>query len=206
MEDGRNSALSLCYRSLKNQTQVKDFIIISFLIILCFTSCKQKASSTQSDETDSINAAINMVNEKMSNEKFVGSWELKEWTAESNDEGIVFPFGEDAIGRITYDSNGNMAVQIMKNNRSKFLSDDPLQAQPDEVVVAYNGFIAYCGNYEVNLTTNQVVHQIKISSFPNWVGQNQIRYFEFNGDDLTLSTDLIGSNRHKLVWSKIDNE
>lgn len=142
----------------------------------------------------------------MSNEKFVGSWELKEWTAESIDESIVFPFGEDPIGRITYDSYGHMAVQVMKNNRYDFLSDDPLQAKPDEVVVAYNGFIAYCGNYEVNLNTNQVVHLIKISSFPNWVGQNQIRNFEFKGDELTLSTDLIGSNRHKLIWNKIDKE
>ena len=146
-----------------------------------------------------------MVIKKMSNEKFVGSWELKKWTAESIDKSIVFPFGEDAIGRITYDNNGNMAVQVMKNNRSKFLSEDPLQAHPDEVVVANNGFIAYCGNYEVNLNANQVVHQIKISSFPNWVGQNQIRNFEFNEDELTLSTDLIGSSRHKLVWRKIDN-
>lgn len=58
---------------------------------------------------------------------------------------------------------------------------------------------------EVNLNSNQVVHQIKISSFPNWVGQNQIRNFEFNEDELTLSTDIIGSSRHKLVWRKIDN-
>jgi hypothetical protein len=101
------------------------------------------SSSTQSEVTDSINATINMVNKKMANEKFIGAWELKEWTAELNGDSIAFPFGEDAIGRITYDSSGYMAVQIMKNNRSKFLSDDPLQAQPDEVVVAYNGFIAY---------------------------------------------------------------
>lgn len=144
-----------------------------------------------------------MENMKMKNEKFVGSWELKEWTSRLNDESKVFPFGEDAKGRITYDSNGNMSVQIMKNNRSQFLSEDPLEAQPDEVVVAYNGFIAYCGYYEVNLNSNQVVHKIEISSFPNWVGQNQVRYFKFKDDRLILSTDVIGSNRHKLIWVKI---
>ena len=92
----------------------------------------------------------------------------------------------------------------MKNNRPQFLSEDPLQGQPDEVVIAFKGFIAYSGNYEVNLNSKQVVHQIKISSFPNWVGQNQIRKFEFNEDKLTLSTDFIGPNKHKLVWRKID--
>jgi len=144
-------------------------------------------------------------NMKMTKEKFIGSWELKEWTAELIDESVVYPFGEDVIGRITYDSNGMMAVQIMKNKRNQFLSEDPLQAQPDEVVAAYNVFIAYCGNYEINHNTNQVVHQIEISSFPNWIGQNQIRNFEFIGNELTLSTDLIGSSRHRLVWIKIDN-
>ena len=176
---------------------MKNFIIISSFIILGFTSCKQKI--------DSNNTAENKENIKMSNEKFVGSWELKEWTAELTDGKVVFPYGEDAKGRITYDEFGNMAVQIMKNNRSQFLSEDPLQAQPDEVLAAYNGFIAYCGNYEVNLNSNQVVHQIKISSFPNWVGQNQIRYFEFNEDKLILSTDIIGSSRHKLIWKKVKN-
>ena len=136
--------------------------------------------------------------------EFVGSWQLKAWTAELSDGKIVFPFGEDAIGRITYDDYGNMAVQIMKNNRSNFLSDDPLQAQSDEVVVAYNGFIAYSGYYEVNVESNQVVHQIKISSFPNWVGQDQTRYYEFKEDKLILSTDLIGSSRHKLIWEKVN--
>ncbi|MEJ2193981.1 MAG: lipocalin-like domain-containing protein [Ignavibacteriaceae bacterium] len=146
-----------------------------------------------------------MENIKSPNNKFVGSWKLKEWTAELTDGKIVFPFGEDAKGRITYDNFGNIAVQIMKNNRSQFLSEDPLQAQPDEVFEAYNGFIAYCGNYEVNLDNNQVVHHIEISSFPNWVGQNQVRNFEFKGDKLILSTDVIGSSRHKLIWKKVKN-
>lgn len=140
----------------------------------------------------------------MKNEKFIGSWELKEWTAESTDGQTVFPYGEDAKGRLTYDEFGNMSVQIMKNNRAIFLSEDPLQAQPEEVLEAYNGFIAYCGNYNVNPSSKQVVHQIKLSSFPNWVGQNQIRYFEFNKDKLILSTDIIGSSQHKLIWRKMN--
>ncbi len=80
----------------------------------------------------------------VSKEEFSCSWELKAWTAKLNDGKIVYPFGEDAIGRITYDGNGSMAVQIMKNHRIPFLSEDPLQARPDKVIAAYNGFIAYC--------------------------------------------------------------
>ena len=137
----------------------------------------------------------------MHNINFVGSWTLKEWSAKSISGQTTFPFGKDAKGRITYDELGNMSVQIMKNNRSKFISEDPLQAHPDEVVDAYNGFIAYCGKYDINL--NQVIHHIEISSFPNWVGQNQIRFYEFREGNLILSTDLIGSSRHSLIWEKV---
>jgi len=139
---------------------------------------------------------------KTSDKKFVGSWHLLEWTAELNNGEIVFPFGNDAKGRISYDENGNMAVQIMKNNLPKFISEDPLQAQPEEMIESYNGSFAYCGRYEVNHKSDEVVHHIEISSFPNWVGQNQVRYFEFKGDKLILSTDPIGLTRHKLIWKK----
>jgi len=145
-----------------------------------------------------------MENMKMKKKQFVGSWELQEWTIESKEGKIEFPFGADAIGQINYEGNGNMSVQIMKNKRPQFLSEDPLQGQPNEVIVAFNGFIAYSGNYDVNLNSKQVVHKIKISSFPNWVGQDQIRKFEFSEDELILSTDFIGQNKHKLIWRKID--
>ena len=92
---------------------------------------------------------------------------MKEWTAELKSGDIIFPFGKDAKGIITYDKFGNMAVQVMKNERPPFLSEDPLQAQPDEILDAYNGFIAYSGRYEVDTNSNKVTHQIKISSFPN---------------------------------------
>ncbi len=141
----------------------------------------------------------------MKTEKFVGSWELKKWTAELNDGTIIFPFGEDALGRISYESNGSMSVHLMKNNRLKFHSEDPLQAKPEEVIVAFNEFLSYCGTYKVYTNPNQVVHQIDISSFPNWTGQNQIRKFEFKEDKLILITDTIGSSKHKLVWQKIKN-
>ena len=139
----------------------------------------------------------------MKMKKFIGSWALVKWTADVNDETEVFPFGEDAIGRITYEDNGNMSVQIMKNNRLHFHSEDPLQAKPNEVIVAFKEFISYCGSFKVYNNPDQVVHHIKISSFPNWIGQNQIRKFEFKENTLILSTDTIGSSKHKLVWQKM---
>ena len=177
---------------------MKFHITITLFLSLGLISCKQ--------QIDSNNTAVTMENTQKSNAKFVGSWELQEWSAELTDGNIVYPFGEDAIGRITYDDFGNMAVQIMKNNRSPFQSEDPLQARADEIIPAYNGFLAYCGSYNVYPDSAQVVHHIKISSFPNWVGQNQIRFYEFKEDKMILSTEVVGSSRHKLVWKKTKHD
>ena len=84
----------------------------------------------------------------------------------------------------------------------KFLSEDPLQAKNDEILNAYNSFIAYSGSFEVDTNSNQIIHHVDLSSFPNWVGQNQIRYYTFKGDSLILSTDFIGESKHKLTWAK----
>ena len=134
---------------------------------------------------------------------FIGSWELIEWTNQAKDGTIGFPFGKGVTGQITYGSDGTMSVQIMKNDRPHFQSGDPLNGSPEEMTDAFKGFIAYCGTYEVHVDSNQVVHHIQISSFPNWVGQNQTRTFTFEGNKLTLSTDYIGANKHTLVWRKI---
>lgn len=173
---------------------MKKFITLSLCMILSSTSCKQNVDSKKTDNKTE--------NATATDETFTGSWKLKEWTAELKSGDIVFPFGKDAKGIITYDKFGNMAVQVMKNERPPFLSEDPLQAQPDEILDAYNGFIAYSGRYEVDTNSNKVTHQIKISSFPNWIGQNQIRYYKFKDDMLILSTDMIGASKHRLLWEK----
>jgi hypothetical protein len=136
-------------------------------------------------------------------EKFNGNWQLLEWTLESTKGITEYPFGKNALGLITYDMHGNVAVQIMKKDRPLFKSKDPVQAQPEELAVAMSGFIAYCGTYDIDVQSGKVIHHIKISSFTNWVGQDQERYFEFKDDTLILSTDFIGEHKHRLTWKKI---
>jgi Lipocalin-like domain len=139
---------------------------------------------------------------KESVQKFVGNWELLEWKAESDNGKTIHPFGSDAKGVIAYDGQGRMAVQIMKANRPAFLSQDPLQGKPEEKIDAYDGFLAYSGSYQVDEALGQVIHNVNISSFPNWIGQAQVRDFKFKDDLLILSTAMIGSWRHKLIWKK----
>ena len=134
---------------------------------------------------------------------FFGTWDLMSWTIETKDGKVETPFGDNPVGQITYERNGLMNVLIMKNDRPAFSSTDPLEGRPEEVIAAYHGFIAYSGRYEVNVESMLVIHQIRISSVPNWIGQSQVRKYDFNGDLLTLSTGFIGSRKHQLVWKRM---
>jgi hypothetical protein len=138
-------------------------------------------------------------------DQFIGRWELLEWTANQANSEVVYPYGADAVGQLWYDATGNMMVEIMKKERKYFASNNFLQGTAEEILSAYSGFVAYGGRYTINPIAKQVIHHIKISSFPNWVGQDQLRYYEFNHDLLLLSTPVMDSIRHQLIWQKIQS-
>lgn len=136
-------------------------------------------------------------------DQFWGTWALVKWTARQADGRLLYPYGEDAVGQILYDSKGNVMVEIMRQERKLFASNDFLQGTAEEILSAYNGFVAYCGTYDVQPKAKLVVHHIKIASFPNWVKQDQVRYYDFKDDLLILRSPTIGSNQHELLWQKI---
>ncbi len=140
-------------------------------------------------------------------ETLVGTYELLSFEIRKSDGSVVFPLGEDAVGRISYDDAGRMAVQVMRPGRPKFASGDMLAGSPEEIAAAWAGYIGYSGSYIIDEAAGTVTHEIAVSSFPNWVGDNQVRFFEFDGDTLELSTaplmyDGVGTVA-TLVWERV---
>jgi len=92
----------------------------------------------------------------------------------------------------------------MTANRPKFATDDVLGGTTEERAEAARTYVAYCGQYEIK--DNTVIHHIQASLFPNWVGTDQERFFEFKDDRLTLSTPLIPiggkEQRAYLIWKR----
>ncbi len=101
---------------------------------------------------------------------------------------MTYPMGRNISGMLMYDANGHMSAQIMHLDRPTFASDDQLKGNPEEIKSAFEGFVAYFGTYEVNKEEGTVTHHVEGSSFPNWVGTDQRRFFEFYGNQLTVST------------------
>ena len=103
----------------------------------------------------------------------------------------IYPFGENAVGMLTYHGHRCMSAHVMRPGRPGFASGDPRNATNEEIKAAFDGYVAYFGTYTANDEERIVTHHVIGSLFPNWIGQDQRRAFEFSGSRLTLSTPPI---------------
>ena len=142
----------------------------------------------------------------MTDNRFVGTWRLVSWEAETRDGQRVHPFGEDAEGWIMYDASGNVSVHLMRRERPRFVSEDPLGGTAEEIEAAFSGYLAYCGRYTVHNDAGTINHSLRGASFPNWVGSEQLRHFEFAAGTLTLRTPPIAEMSHVLTWRRVSEK
>lgn len=138
------------------------------------------------------------------NNEIVGTWKLLSWHNSLNDGSKIYNFGPDATGYISYSSDGHVFVHIMAANRALYEGTDPFNGTSDEDAAAIKSHISYAGKYE--FIDDKLVHHTKISSFPNWVGTDQVRDYEIDGDKLTLSASGARFKGHEvtatLVWQR----
>jgi hypothetical protein len=138
--------------------------------------------------------------------ELAGSWKLISFHTKDSRGQTAYPFGKDAQGRLIYEPDGRMAVQLMNPNRPRFASDDPTVTSEAEVRGAFAGYAAYYGTYSVNADQQTIVHHIEAALLPNWVGTDQRRHFAFDGKYLTLQATLRpGGVRGvvSLVWERL---
>ena len=95
---------------------------------------------------------------------------------------------------------------ISRTGRSGFAAGDLLGGTTQEKARAVEGVVAYAGRYTFH--GDRVVHHVELSLFPNWVGSDQERTVELDGDRLILSASplLLGGKRQvpRLVWERVD--
>lgn len=137
--------------------------------------------------------------------QLVGHWTLVSLEVVGGDE-TEYPMGRDVRGVIAYSPTGQMAVQIMQDDRPRFASDDMAGGTPAELAAALAGYTAYFGTYSVDEGARVVTHHVTGSLFPNWVGTDQRREVAFRDDLLTLSSQPIlynGLRRvFRVVWKR----
>jgi hypothetical protein len=143
----------------------------------------------------------------------VATWRLVSWeNATAN--GVSHPMGRDAKGYISYGADGWMAVQIMRPGRRHLTDDGVEEASDDLVREVLGGYFAYAGSYVVDPAAGTVTHRIEYALLPAQVGSELTRWFEIDGNRLTLRMSPPAAARPsgtagprtggRLVWQRLD--
>ncbi|HUD45261.1 MAG TPA: lipocalin-like domain-containing protein [Candidatus Baltobacteraceae bacterium] len=134
-------------------------------------------------------------------EWMVGAWRLVSLTEHRVGE-ISYPLGKDAVGLLLYDRVGRMSAQLRRTPQPLFAHDDWRRATDEEKAAAWSNYFGYFGSYTIDADEGAVIHHIEGSSFPNVVGSDQVRYFQFDDGKLILNADTPWGHV-EIVWEKI---
>ena len=142
----------------------------------------------------------------MTQNQIVGTWRLVSFESRDADGQISYPYGADAIGYLIYTSEGYMSASVMSANRPKFAAGDILGGTTEEQAMAARTYTNYCGKYDIE--ANKVIHHVETCLFPNYVGLNLERFFEFMGNNrLSLSTApfLLDGKQQTchVIWERV---
>ena len=136
----------------------------------------------------------------------VGTWRLVAWTS-AGEDGAEMPMGEHPEGVVVYTSDGTMITTIGQADRPPVDSADMHGGPVEQRLEAQATFIAYSGTFRID--GHDVVHDVTMSLYPNWVGTSQRRHVALSedGNELSLSSDpftvrgRVGT--HLLTWRRV---
>ena len=142
-------------------------------------------------------------------QKLAGAWRLV--SVEGTDPTFHFAF-DHPTGVIIYDRSGWMSVQIDITGTRKPFVNGAAGGTDEEKIYAFNNYLAYYGTYTLDLKAQTVTHHLQDATTPNSRGVNNVRWFEFQGNDrLILIPREDGKGgvidrrnaTFKLVWERI---
>ena len=140
--------------------------------------------------------------------QILGTWKLRSYVREVIATGQRHnQFGEDPDGYLGYAQDGRMYAIFTRRDR---VTPRDVVPTEEEGVQLLGSMVAYAGTYTPG--DRQVIHRIDISWNQGWMGTDQVRFFELEGDTLTITTAPYRSyldgreGRSILVWDKVKDQ
>ncbi len=133
--------------------------------------------------------------------KVVGTWTLVSETAHQGDK-TTQPLGPNPLGSMMLDKGGHFMLLISRRDLPKFAAGKRDSGTPEENKAVLSGLLAFVGTYTVN--EGVLTLHPEASTFPNWIGSDQKRYFSIAGDEMkwTNRTPAIGAEVVEVVWKR----
>ena len=89
-------------------------------------------------------------------------------------------------GFVNFSEDGRMILLSTDSARKKPAGEVPTAAEAEAL---YRSMIAYAGTYKVE--GNKVTYDLEATWNESWTGTKQVRFWEINGDRLTVTTPEI---------------
>jgi Lipocalin-like domain len=122
----------------------------------------------------------------------VGTWQLTSFSLVVLDtKETSRPYGDHPTGYIQYSPGGHMVMFLTAGELRPPASGSYTDVERADVHRAIVG--AYAGTYTVE--GNKVTYHVLTSWRPEWIGRDQVRYFEINGTNLTIKTSPLTFSR-----------
>ena len=138
-------------------------------------------------------------------DQLLGVWKLVSYLRKSANGRVDAPYGDQPVGRLTYDSAGRMSAQLMRPGRKSrqpvgvsFITGTASEAELRE---ATGGFIAYFGTFDVDEASTTVIHHVEACLVPSWVGHDLRRKYRLQGNRLLLSA-VTPAYTVDLIWER----
>jgi len=135
----------------------------------------------------------------------IGTWELVDWTITYSDEREpTLPYGDGPTGMIVYNADGHMSATIARSRRLPLSHLNTRLAPQPEKAAAFDSYFHYGGTWRIE--GDSVVHAVTLALNPAFVGTDQVRKIELDGDDLTLSAEVTSASgatlRNAIHWRR----
>ena len=135
-------------------------------------------------------------------DRLVGTWALVSWEQKKSDGSKVQRYGANPTGVAFFDAGGRYVITVMQSDRAKYASNALWQGTAEENRATADGTITYFGTYSVNEADRTIDIRVEASSFPNWNGTDQKRFFEVTEDQLNLTVRPPRGGSVDVLWKR----
>src|SRR3954454_18369928 len=111
--------------------------------------------------------------------QLAGSWKLKSWIIQIIGGDATEPFGPNPKGRAVFAADGYVTFVIVAANRKPATSNE-------ESAALLKSLLAYSGKFKIE--GDKFTTKVDLSWNELLTGQDQVRFFKLDGDNLSLRT------------------
>ncbi|WP_162941621.1 lipocalin-like domain-containing protein [Desertimonas flava] len=125
----------------------------------------------------------------------IGTWSLVGWRDLVDEPTSPAPAWHGVTGQIIYTADGTMSMQMSERDRDRFAGTEPTLT---EKARAFNECHAYSGTFTHR--DARVIHHVRQSNAPNYIGTDQIRFVDVDASTLVLTNE---SRTRALTWERV---